>query len=372
MTEFQVSFPGLGIFNLPIRRELINIFGFPIYWYGVIAAIALAIVMALSLRRSRKFGFSPEDMADYYLFLLPGSIIGARLYYVAFSFANFRANLLTVFDIRSGGLAFYGGVIGGCLMLYFVCLYKKQNYIALLGFLAPYLALGQGIARIANFFNQEAFGTNTTLPWGMISNGTKAYLESLHMPNLNPDMPVHPTFLYEFVGNLLIFALLIALQNYLYKKKMTSFNAALVEMEHEMQEVSENLANSNLISAATAALEPDTSTLTLATENIIDSLATIKDNELSGIKTVLTDSPKQAVTVSKIISVLQWQDSALCMAFYCLFYGALRFFVEGIRTDALYIGESNLRVSQVVSLLMVVFSLLYTLYYVYTQQKELK
>lgn len=372
MTEFQVSFPGLGIFNLPIRRELINIFGFSIYWYGVIAALALAVVMMLSLRRSHKFGFSQDDMTEYFFFLLPGSIIGARLYYVAFSFANFRDNLLSVFDIRSGGLAFYGGVIGGCLTLYFVCLYKKQNYIALLGFLAPYLALGQGIARIANFFNQEAFGTNTTLPWGMISNGTKAYLASLHLPNLDPDMPVHPTFLYEFIGNLLIFAVLICLQNYLYKKRMACFNASLDELEHEMQEVNENLVNSNLISAATAALEPDTSTLALATENIIDSLASVKDNEPSDTKNILTDSPKQTVTVTKITSVLQWQDSALCMAFYCLLYGALRFFVEGIRTDALYIGESNLRVSQVVSLLMVVFSLLYTLYYVHTQQKELK
>lgn len=295
MTEFQVSFPGLGIFDLPIRRELINIFGFSIYWYGVVAAIALAIVMTLVLRRSKKFGFSQDDMNDYFLFLIPGSIVGARLYYVAFSFASFRDNLLTIFDIRSGGLAFYGGVIGGCLTLYFVCLHKKQNFIALLGFLAPYLALGQGIGRIANFFNQEAFGTNTTLPWGMISNGTKAYLASLHLPNLDPNLPVHPTFLYEFLGNLLIFGALIAMQNYLYKSS--------------------------------------------------------EENDTSSLGT---------------------KESGLIMALYCLLYGALRFFVEGIRTDALYVGASNLRVSQLLSLLMVVVGLLYTLYFLYKQQKEMQ
>lgn len=290
MTNFQVSFPKLGIYDLPIQREMVNIFGFSIYWYGVIAAIALATVMFLAFRRSSKFGFSQDDLTDYFMFLIPGSLVGARLYYIAFSFDSFRHNLWSILDIRSGGLAFYGGVISGCLTLYFVSLYKKQNYCCLLGLLAPYLALGQGIARIANFFNQEAFGTNTNLPWGMISNGTREYLAALNMPNLDPTLPVHPTFLYELIGNVLIFALIVFVQNKLLEQQNGIYRA---------------------------------------------------------------------------------KEAGVSMALYCLLYGALRFFVEGIRTDSLYIGQTNLRVSQLVSLLMVLAGLIYALYYLHAGRKEM-
>lgn len=374
MTEFQVSFPGLGIFDLPIRRELVNIFGFSIYWYGVVAAIALATVMFLVLKRSVKFGFSQDDLNDYFLFLIPGSIIGARLYYVAFSFANFKSNLWSILDIRSGGLAFYGGVIGGCLILYFVCLYKKQNFIHLLGFLAPYLALGQGIGRIANFFNQEAFGTNTTLPWGMISNGTKAYLASLQAPNLDPNLPVHPTFLYEFIGNLLIFVLLVSLQNYLYARRKTQAkNEELVIPTEPAQLTSQaDLLGGETTSAETAAKEPDTSALTLEAANLKASLAAVTEGDSQVSMQTETTTTSAHTIQTKPSFVLNLRDSGLSMALYCLLYGVLRFFVEGIRTDALFIGQTNLRVSQLLSLCMVVVGLVYAIFYIYQQQKEMK
>lgn len=372
MTEFQVSFPGLGILDLPIRRELVNIFGFSIYWYGVVAAIALATVMFLVLKRGPKFGFSQDDLNDYFLFLIPGSIIGARLYYVAFSFANFKSNLWSIFAIRSGGLAFYGGVIGGCLTLYFVCLYKKQSFIHLLGFLAPYLALGQGIGRIANFFNQEAFGTNTTLPWGMISNGTKAYLASLQTPNLDPNLPVHPTFLYEFLGNLLIFALLVSLQNYLYTRRKMQVKAeeSTTATEPIKLTLQANLLGGETTSAETAAKEPDTSALTLEAGNLKASLATTIDVDSSNASEKI-EKTEHIISSTWSKYVLHLRDSGLSMALYCLLYGVLRFFVEGIRTDALFIGQTNLRVSQLLSLCMVVVGLIYAIFYIYQQQKEM-
>lgn len=376
MTEFQVSFPGLGIFDLPIRRELVNIFGFSIYWYGVVAAIALATVMFFVLKRGPKFGFSQDDLNDYFLFLIPGSIVGARLYYVAFSFANFKSNLWSIIDIRSGGLAFYGGVIGGSLTLYFVCLYKKQSFIHLLGFLAPYLALGQGIGRIANFFNQEAFGTNTTLPWGMISNGTKAYLASLQAPNLDPNLPVHPTFLYEFLGNLLIFVLLVSLQNYLYARRKTQVKteefANPTSTESVKPTLQSDLLGGETTSAETAAKEPDTSALTLEAGNLKASLAAVTEGDSKVNMRTETTATSAHTIQTRTSFVLNLRDSGLSMALYCLLYGVLRFFVEGIRTDALFIGQTNLRVSQLLSLCMVVVGLVYAMFYIYQQQKEMK
>lgn len=279
MADFNVSFPGLGIHDIAINREAFSIFGFSIYWYGIIAACAMLLSMYLSLRRAKKYNLNKDDLLDYFIFLIPGVLVGARLYYVIFSWQAFKDNLLSILDTRTGGMAFYGGVIGGCLALFLVALYKKQNIWKILDYLAPYLALGQGIGRFANFFNQEAFGTNTTLPWGMISNGTQAYLATVKGLNVDPHLPVHPTFFYEFLGNMLIFTLLICLQRRLQKR--------------------------------------------------------------------------------------EYQQAGLVAAAYAALYGFLRFFVEGIRTDALYIGSSSIRVSQLLSLIMVLAAIFYTLFYLY-------
>lgn len=279
MADFNVSFPGLGIHDIPVNREAFNIMGFSIYWYGIIAAAAMMLSMYLALRRAHKFGFEKDGLLDYFIFLIPGVLIGARLYYVCFSWSAFKDNLWSILDTRTGGMAFYGGVIGGCMALCAVALYKRQSLWRLLDFLAPYLALGQGIGRFANFFNQEAFGTNTTLPWGMISNGTRAYLQGVRHLHVDPQLPVHPTFFYEFSGNMLIFGILIYLQKRLLKQ--------------------------------------------------------------------------------------DYKRAGLVTAAYCLLYGCLRFFVEGLRTDSLYIGDTSLRVSQVLSLIMMIAAVFYILFYLY-------
>jgi phosphatidylglycerol:prolipoprotein diacylglycerol transferase len=133
-------------------------------------------------------------------------IIMARLYYVVLEWDYFSRDWTRIFSTRDGGLAFYGGVIGGVIAIAIVTKVKKIKVSRLLDFLAVYVPLGQAIGRWGNFFNQEAFGNNTAMPWGMYSNQTAYYLRTVtNIPGLDPTKPVHPTFLYEFIANLLIF-----------------------------------------------------------------------------------------------------------------------------------------------------------------------
>lgn len=217
--DFIVSFPGLGINNLEINRIAFqfNLFGHEvaIYWYGLLIAMAFLLTMILAIKQARKHDLTGDDIVDFFLILIPSAIIGARLYYVAFEWSEFSSDWLKILDLRSGGLAFYGGVIGAIIGIWLMAMYKRIRLSKILDYLTPYLPLGHAIGRWGNFFNQEAFGTNTDLPWGMISNGTSAYLSRINpdpskaLPGLDPSLPVHPTFLYEFVANILIFVILI-------------------------------------------------------------------------------------------------------------------------------------------------------------------
>ena len=131
-------------------------------------------------------------------------------------FSNGKSTVMTgalIFDTRAGGLAFYGGVIGGVLAAWLVTRIKKLPFSYMADFLIVYLPLGQAIGRWGNFFNQEAFGINTTLPWGMISNETTRYLTLVGIPGVDANLPVHPTFLYEFIANMLLFGLLLYIRN---------------------------------------------------------------------------------------------------------------------------------------------------------------
>lgn len=221
--DFLVSFPGLGIHDLAIRRVAFqfHLFGreISVYWYGVLIAAAMLLCLLLVMRNAPRYGLGRDDTADIFLTLIPCSIIGARLYYVAFDWETYRHNWRLIFDTRSGGLAFYGGVIGAMLGLWLVAAVKRVRVYQIYDLLAVYLPLGHAIGRWGNFFNQEAFGCNTDLPWGMISNGTASYLNAINpgptpLPGLDPALPVHPTFLYEFLGNILIFILLLIVRKY--------------------------------------------------------------------------------------------------------------------------------------------------------------
>lgn len=268
--DFLVDFPGLGIFDWGINRVAFAPFGVEVYWYGLLIAFASILSIFLSQREAAKFGLEPDFVLDNFLVIIPSMIVGARLYYIIFTWDLYKDDLMSIFDTRKGGLGFYGGVIGGLLGITIFHLIKKRPLERFLDFIVVYIPLGQAIGRIGNFINQEAFGTNTDLPWGMISNGTTDYLAAHPELGQNPALPVHPTFLYEFIGNLILFFIL-----HQFRKR-------------------------NRIPYGT-------------------------------------------------------------MAAYFMGYGVIRFFVEGIRTDSLYIGDSGIRASQLLSAIMVAVSLVYLL-----------
>ena len=205
--DFLVDFPGLGIHDLPVNRVAFELFGrWPVYWYGLLIAFALVLCLLLAMRQAPKFSLTPDDVMDTFIAIIPLMIVMARLFYVVFEWEYFSQDLRRVFSTRDGGLAFYGGVIGGVIAIIVITRVKKISLVRLLDFFAVYVPLGQAIGRWGNFFNQEAFGTNTTLPWGMYSNQTDYYLQYVtRVTGLNPDLPVHPTFFYEFAANMLIF-----------------------------------------------------------------------------------------------------------------------------------------------------------------------
>jgi phosphatidylglycerol:prolipoprotein diacylglycerol transferase len=214
-----VEFPNLGNLKFEIDRVAINLFGMPIYWYGVIIASSFLISVLLLIKSSKKYGILPDNIIDILLFATPAAIICARLYYVVFNLKEFNS-FGDVINIRSGGLAIYGGIIGAFITVVIVCKINKLDTLAILDVAVPYIALAQAIGRWGNFINQEAFGTNTNLPWAMTGNSIKSQLIDLKESgvNIDPNLPVHPTFLYESLWNILAFFVLIKFRNKNNKK----------------------------------------------------------------------------------------------------------------------------------------------------------
>lgn len=207
----HVQFPNLGGLEITIDNVAFKIFGLPVYWYGIIISLGFIVAVVLAMRDSKNFGIEPDNVIDLVLFAAPLSIIGARLYYVIFNWSEFQGDILAIINIRTGGLAIYGGIITAVLVTYFFSKAKKIDVLKLLDMGSPYLILAQAIGRWGNFINQEAFGVNTNLPWGMTSETIKAQLSIMRDSgmNINPELPVHPTFLYESLWNLGVFLFLM-------------------------------------------------------------------------------------------------------------------------------------------------------------------
>lgn len=208
-----LSFPGLGL-ELQMDRVAFNLFGYPIYWYGVIIAVAFLLGALYVMKRVKCFGLDADRVMDVVLGGVLLGIVGARLYYVLFSWDTYRDAPLRIFDIRSGGIAIYGGIIGALIGAMLLCKWRKVKLLPVLDLATAALFLGQAIGRWGNFVNAEAFGSNTTAPWGMTSPSVAWYLQE-HMSDLaaigvvvDPSMPVHPTFFYESIWCLLGFGFL--------------------------------------------------------------------------------------------------------------------------------------------------------------------
>ena len=247
--ESSISFPMLGDFSIN-PPSYFTLFGRPIYFYGVLIGIGFLLGISLCSRRAKRFGLKEDDVYDVMLWLIPCSILGARLYYVFFRLDYYLQHMDEFLAVWNGGLAIYGGVIAGILVVVLLCRHKKIPVGAMLDDIVYGLLLGQIIGRWGNFMNREAFGRETAIFCRMgltAPDGTTIF--------------VHPTFLYESLWNLGVLLFLLWFE----KKGKRRFDGH-------------------------------------------------------------------------------------CMALYFLLYGIGRFWIEGLRTDSLYIGGTSIRVSQALSL----------------------
>ena len=251
-----ISFPGLGIFGLN-PPAFFSVFGHRIYFYGVLFALGFTLGILYCARRSKDFGIKSDDFYDMVILLIPLSLLCARLYFVLFRLDDFVGRpLIAYFAVWEGGIAIYGGILGGILAILLVTRHKKIPFLAMLDLTVFGVLIGQIIGRWGNFMNREAFGAQTEIFCRMGLTDPAGHT-----------IFVHPTFLYESLWNL---ALLIGLW----------------------------------------------------------------------------------VWVGKGRRKYDGQMSLL----YLFFYGLGRAWIEGLRTDSLYIGHTGIRVSQALSLVLVLFS----------------
>lgn len=186
----HVSFPMLGL-EFEINRVAFSVFGMPVYGYGIIIALGLALAFVYATYQTKKVGISQDDFLNMLIIALPVSIICARLYYVIFSWDYYKNNLTEIFNIRGGGIAIYGAVIGAAMVVLVYCRFKKLKIGKVLDVLAVGLLIGQAVGRWGNFINGEAFGETTALPWAMTIVQKGRTIANM----------AHPTFFYESLWN---------------------------------------------------------------------------------------------------------------------------------------------------------------------------
>ena len=215
MNAGEIAFPNLGIYLHNVPKSF-SVFGFTIAFYGLIIGIGVMAGLLAVTRIAKKTGQNPDDYWDLAIWGILFGVVGARLYYVAFSWDDYKDNLLNIFKLRSGGLAIYGGVIAAYITLYVWWRTKKKS-MALVGDTAmPGLILGQAIGRWGNFMNREVFGDyynglfSMQLPISDVRDPSDITEKiASHIPAGANYINVHPTFLYESVWNLLVFVLLL-------------------------------------------------------------------------------------------------------------------------------------------------------------------
>ncbi len=214
-----IQFPKLG-WEFEVDPTAFTIPGteIGISWYGLIITFGLLLAIVLCFSKIKKFGINPDRAIDVVIVGVVGGIIGARAYYVIMKWEEYAWDWKAIFNIRSGGLAIYGGLIGAILLGFIACKVRKVRILPMLDVAVMGFLLGQGIGRWGNFVNQEAFGTNTDSIFGM-TGGTiqetlireSAYLDGeIYLNGIDVSIydPVHPCFLYESVWCLLGFVLL--------------------------------------------------------------------------------------------------------------------------------------------------------------------
>lgn len=216
MNSAEIAFPNIGIY-IPHLPKGITIGGFTIAFYGMIIAAGMLSGLWLACHQAQRTGQKKEVYTDFAIYAIIFSLIGARLYYVAFSWENYKDDLLQIFNTRGGGMAIYGAVIAAILTAIIYCKVKKYNFFLLADTAVGGLVLGQIIGRYGNFFNREAFGEYTNSLFAMrlrvdqVNPANITELMKSHMTTVDgvQYIQVHPTFLYESLWNILVLVLIL-------------------------------------------------------------------------------------------------------------------------------------------------------------------
>ena len=174
-----------------------TIFGIDVMWYGILIALGIVLATLITYRRAPRHGIPSDRVLDFIIVCVPVGVVGARLYYVAFNWEYYAGDLLRIINLRQGGLAIHGGLIFGLLAAVLLCRLWGYNPFNAMDTAVPAIALAHSIGRWGNFFNSEAHGGPTDLPWAILVNGEL----------------VHPTFLYESIWCFLLFLFLLYMDN---------------------------------------------------------------------------------------------------------------------------------------------------------------
>ena len=212
----SIRFPHLGIYLSNVGKS-IHIGGFEIAYYGIVIACAMVLGLCLAMWVAKKTKQDPDLYFDVALYAIPIALVGARLYYVIFSWDQYNDNLIHILYIREGGLAIYGGVIAAVITFYVYVKIKKENFWLMVDTGCVGLVLGQIIGRWGNFFNREVFGGYTDslfamqLPLNAVraSDVTQEMMDHLQTIDGVSYIQVHPTFLYESLWNVGVLLILL-------------------------------------------------------------------------------------------------------------------------------------------------------------------
>lgn len=206
--DMEINFPNLGIYLDHVGKS-ISIFGFSIAYYGIAIVTGMMIAIWIAQREAKRTGQNPEQYLDLAMIGIAAGILGARIYYVIFAWDYYKDDLLSIFNIRQGGLAIYGGIIGACIAVVIYSRKKKQNFSLLMDTASMSIVFGQIMGRWGNFFNREAFGDYTNnlfamqLPVSAVRANEITQKMWDHVVTVNgvEYIQVHPTFLYESLWN---------------------------------------------------------------------------------------------------------------------------------------------------------------------------
>ncbi len=218
--DYQINFPHLGIFLKHVGKN-ISIGNFTIAYYGIVIAIGMLLGISAILKRAKETGQNPDSYFDISMFAMIIGVIGARVYYVIFAWDLYKDDLLSVFNIRQGGLAIYGGIIAGLVTIIFMAKRKHLALLTVLDTCCIGVPIGQILGRWGNFFNREAFGRYTDslfamqLPVSSVRSGeiTAQMWEHVITIDQIQFIQVTPTFLYESLWNCMVLLVLVLIRN---------------------------------------------------------------------------------------------------------------------------------------------------------------